>query len=1246
MDKLKVILKNVNVLFSKVKVKICSKIKCLWDVLVRNVPAENISNYEDFTPEKELKNGEEYIKALHWALKNEDVRNIALAGPYGSGKSSIIRSYLEKHPSTQAINISLATFDWNKEEHKGFKNEIELGILKQLFYKVASKKIPQSRYRKLHKIDLRNYLFACILFFGIVLSMFGFFFPKQMLTGLEWIVKSGQVYNLSEKVSFFLVGVFFAIVMIFVSIVCKGITTRFKLKEINIANKATVSSEKDETSVFDKNMDEIIYFFEETTYDTVFLEDLDRFDSTEIFVKLRELNTILNNYDLIKRRIVFVYAIKDEMFKNEERTKFFDFIIPVIPIINSTNSGEILRSKLKFGVDENGIYQSTIYDISSSYITVISPFIEDMRVLTSICNEFVIYKNTLKGIILKDETMFSLMIFKNLYPTEFVELEQEKGIVTEAFSGKRTFIDNKIKALKKENEEKKAILADVDKDILRSTKELKAAFMNFLAASRGPFKTCVVNNKRYDYSAIMESDFNLNDFDCNKRATISYFTGYYSNTEDRVIDNLGSEIKNNSDFFERWNDLHYVEEHRKETLRKEIQDNEEKINDLRGYSMMSLLNEYGADEILPENVRENKVLVFMLKRGFINESYADYINYFHPNSITEMEMNFIRGIRMEEAIGDFSYPIKNVGRVCERIEDYEFKQVEVLNFDVLDYLLTKRLEDSSCKNFFVGLKRGTDKEIGFINGYIERNENTEIFIKTLCSHYPAFWVDVKNRNTITDDSKFKYLKLILSHASESDIVQMNNVNEAEAIKGFIVQHIDSLGKLREVSVDRICAVIDKLDICFVNVDIANVDGRVLDYIFDMKKYTLNADMITRFCEHKFPEKLHDLEKSNYTTLCEIAYTPVLEYVYENFADYVTDVVLGQENNSLESLDAVEDILERLFIENPELCIRTLDKQEVIWDDLEDCCKAEGLEKKSAERKVIWNHVLKNRRVKVLWTNFVSYYDSYGLSDELLTWLDNEIDMFIQDNSISSELVEEIIASDISLESFTKMIQTYKVIELTNGLFDFTPEQIEIMVKHNNVPFSTSTLHEMQDKAKDVVVEYVTNNKAEFIEELEDCNLLVDVIASLIKNDGFNDSQRLAILQKIEGDDVDLSLAMAICDLKFAIPKEYVEASWNILDEENRYQLFLNHLQIYTVDEISEKLSSLAPEYQKLADRTKKHKENLYIDELGYNKALLEKLSRIGYLTSVEIEDYVVFNTKSQKKEKKQRFVVWVKKANE
>ena len=157
------------------------------------------------------------------------------------------------------------------------------------------------------------------------------------------------------------------------------------MKEIKLPTDTTVQNGVEEAdSVFNRNLDEIMYFFEETGYKTVFFEDLDRLDDPKIFVHLRELNHLLNNDDAIKAKpIVFVYAVRDDIFSKEDRTKFFDFIIPVIPVINSTNSGEILLQRLQ-EAKENGIE----HDVSQGCVLDIAPFISDMRILQNIYNFF------------------------------------------------------------------------------------------------------------------------------------------------------------------------------------------------------------------------------------------------------------------------------------------------------------------------------------------------------------------------------------------------------------------------------------------------------------------------------------------------------------------------------------------------------------------------------------------------------------------------------------------------------------------------------------------------------------------------------------------------------------------------------------------------------------------------------------------------------------------------------------------
>ena len=138
------------------------------------------SEYKDLTPIDNINNGDEYLNALEWALNNPKVKNIALAGPYGAGKSSIIETYLSREKDKKNIyeqhkfakkylKISMATFieahnnEGNETKIEIDADEVEKGILKQLFYKVEHKKIPQSRYRKLQPIHSMNVLVKVIM---------------------------------------------------------------------------------------------------------------------------------------------------------------------------------------------------------------------------------------------------------------------------------------------------------------------------------------------------------------------------------------------------------------------------------------------------------------------------------------------------------------------------------------------------------------------------------------------------------------------------------------------------------------------------------------------------------------------------------------------------------------------------------------------------------------------------------------------------------------------------------------------------------------------------------------------------------------------------------------------------------------------------------------------------------------------------------------------------------------------------
>lgn len=91
-------------------------------------------------------------------LQKEDATNIALTGPYGSGKSSILITLKEDFPEHHYLNISLATLRSSEEEDNDVDDKpskrnidrlIEYSILQQLIYKEKQSTLPNSRFKRI-----------------------------------------------------------------------------------------------------------------------------------------------------------------------------------------------------------------------------------------------------------------------------------------------------------------------------------------------------------------------------------------------------------------------------------------------------------------------------------------------------------------------------------------------------------------------------------------------------------------------------------------------------------------------------------------------------------------------------------------------------------------------------------------------------------------------------------------------------------------------------------------------------------------------------------------------------------------------------------------------------------------------------------------------------------------------------------------------------------------------------------------
>ena len=83
------------------------------------------------------------------------------------------------------------------------------------------------------------------------------------------------------------------------------------------------------------------------------------------------------------------------------------------------------------------------------------------------------------------QKMMSMIIFKNIYPHHFANLQNESGIVKTAFSDKESFVERKQSELEKQIQEKERLLYNIDNDVLNDVREVKCVMLAELAEWNG-----------------------------------------------------------------------------------------------------------------------------------------------------------------------------------------------------------------------------------------------------------------------------------------------------------------------------------------------------------------------------------------------------------------------------------------------------------------------------------------------------------------------------------------------------------------------------------------------------------------------------------------------------------------------------------------------------------------------------------------------------------------------------------------
>ncbi|HFR3592415.1 TPA: hypothetical protein ACHVDF_002070 [Streptococcus suis] len=1083
------------------------------------------NKFNALTPEILKGNKKIYTEALDYAFSNNDIKNIAITGIYGAGKSTVWNTYVHEKELSSIITVSLGKYKNNikddgnrlkevslintsnsesdgiENKHSNEKqraedadddNRVERQLINQILSQIESKKIPLSKYGFKSNKN----------FFSICLQSFAFL--SIICSLLLWIIRDDLISFVNEQYKNFngISLMFLCAILLFVPlfyylyIFNRG--NKFRISKIAFKGaEANVNDSNIDESVLDRDIKELVYLLRSSDSKIVVFEDLDRYNNTSIYTKLRELNFLLNHYVKIsgdKKPVRFIYMLKDSLFFSKNRTKFFDFILPIVPIVDSkTSENELIEL---FKAVENAPDRSVLADISL--------YVDDMRLLKNIVNEYIVYSKIipLGQIDLESNKLFALITLKNIFPNEFDLLQEDKGFIRTVFdkleANKKKVVNNLNQKLIKIDDNLKFIRDRVENDKFKAMAlMIQSDVGHYYQETRTWAEYLKEWSKKPDEQAYIKHSGNSSYFSYNE-----FINSFILNTDEKKVlvehfpENFSLEVnKLNSD---------------REKIKKQIKD-----IDIYSYKeIISKLTTEQRDELFSIagfDILESHyfpLIRFLIVDGLLDETYWYYKGNFNVDTSNILKRNdtiYMKGLKEGKSL-DIFLDVETPDEIIRRLKISDFNRFNILNKKVL----------KSC------LEQKQTENVVAIADSVDANASYKDLLKIL----DEFDLDmVKSYSDILLENNVDRLVNTLECCEDENIETFKNIllsivtNKTIALdklvifKVYIEQNENIISLIPNGEFDVFIDNIHSAGIKFEDVSEANCDKARLVAVEQIQAYKLNVRNLIFITEAV-------LEKTiNYGGLLNESYKSLQlssskEYIEENFSSIVSNYI--DENKSEKNYTNNEDILLKILNSDisDEHKFKYVEKNETIISKLAD------LQNDSVTTKIL-DCLLRKNKIKFCSDNIAAYWNMVEeYSNDFIEYLDNNLDetnyedilrnnvsicnAFINSPLVSDKIFAFVINyADESISDINPKLSQDRVnILVRQRLIEVTEKNIEVLW-NNSYNAELTLLANCDEDVEDIVI----NTLLKYA-------LSEDLIYSLV-NSGISDENSLNLINSIK-----------------------------------------------------------------------------------------------------------------------------------
>lgn len=1150
--------------------------------------AENKYHFERLTPIDNM-DLDVYEEAIDYVFNNPDVKNVAISGAYSAGKSSVLASYKKRHNDLRFLHISLAHFKSPDQEDETEVKEsvLEGKILNQLIHQIPSDKIPQTHFRVKKRISPVSIIIKTLETIALLTAIIYFMFFDSWKSYVSVLPDNWLKSILELSAHPYALMVDGIIIITLSSFLIYGLIKIQKNKNVfrklNLQGNEIEIFEESDDSYFDKYLNEVLYLFENVDADVIVFEDMDRFNANKIFERLREVNTLANiQLQKENKKILrFFYLLRDDIFISKDRTKFFDYIVPVVPVVDSSNSYDQFISHFKKG----GLFEK----FNESFLQGLSLYIDDMRLLKNIYNEFVIYYNRLNITELDCNKMLAIIAYKNLFPRDFADLQLNQGFIYTIFANKDSFVAEEIEKLDKQISEKSNEIDMAKNEHLSTIKELDAAYED-----KRPV--------RYGYRQ------DLSDAD----------KANYAKRKQAIENRLNSSIPKLE------NEKVVLEQKRISMQNRQLceiitRDNIDSIFSITSTNEVGTVTHF--NEIKSSEYFD--LLKYLIRNGYIDETYADYMTYFYENSLSRIDKTFLRSITDKKA-KEYTYKLKNPKLVVSRLRLVDFDQEETLNFDLFTYLLQTSHIDY-VERLIEQLK--STKNLKFIGAYFDTTIELSAYIKHLNMGWPEVFSTALSERLLTENQIRRY-SIASLYYSNDDIIEL--VNKENCLCDYISNARDYLA-IDNPNIDRLIHCFTLLGVCFIGFDYTELNKELFQAVYEESLYEINAENLQLIQREILGAKnADDFFHKNYTILCLHPDSAITQYVNQNINKYFHVVLQVSDGTIYDD----ENVAVAVF-NNANL---TTDYKQSYISALRTTITSI----KEIADSSLWSSLLDADIVQYSEYNIMDCFNAVKLNESVIGYINRcDIDLDFSKTEYDEDAKEKlfdsvVICNGIDNSKYRQILVSLKFSYDAFDIADISDDKITILIDTNIIRMTADNLKYIRENYHNQIFYYIRKSIEKYIDIVDETLFSREELLEILTWD-ISDKLKIRLLElsdeeiSIIGKNYSPAVCLHILNNNFAksdLPDLFSSfEQWDNFVREKIFDYAVRHIATIIDDpnSVSQKLTNNLLHSERV---NRDEKIDLFIAIIP----VLCEDSIKGILTLLNLTDYLkIFDTRSRPK---------------